>query len=405
MGDGLSRALEESSNRDESGTRRLTAITHHPSPIAQGRSTEIRFDHVVKRFEENGARPAVDDVSFTIEPGELVVLIGPSGCGKTTLLKLINRLYDLTSGTIFIDGEPSQQLAGPELRRHIGYVIQQGGLFPHYTVAENVAVVPGLLGWDKARTAARVDELLELVGLPPDEYRDRYPAQLSGGQQQRVGIARAIAVSPGTLLMDEPFGALDAITRSRLQQELRDLHDRLGQTVVFVTHDIEEAALLADRIAVMRDGKVLQYDTPLNVIMRPADEFVAKLVGADDLGRRLSLVSAASAMVALGEGETVGVDEPGIALPARVLQALNVLLESGAPRVIVREGGTPIGYLDLAAVQAASVPGIPGDRQARDTAGAGEASREDAIANFSEPRSVVPQDDALRERRGDGDRS
>jgi osmoprotectant transport system ATP-binding protein len=296
-------------------------------------------------------------------------------------------------------------LAGPELRRHIGYVIQQGGLFPHYTVAENVAVVPGLLGWDKARTAARVDELLELVGLPPGEYRDRYPAQLSGGQQQRVGIARAIAVSPGTLLMDEPFGALDAITRSRLQQELRDLHDRLGQTVVFVTHDIEEAALLADRIAVMRDGKVLQYDTPLNVIMRPADEFVAKLVGADDLGRRLSLVSAASAMVALGEGETVGADEPGIALPARVLQALNVLLESGAPRVIVREGGKPIGYLDLAAVQAASVPGIPGDRQARDTAGVGEASRDDAIANFSEPRSVVPQDDTLRERRGDGDRS
>ncbi len=158
-------------------------------------------------------RPAVDDVSLTIEPGEFVVLFGPSGCGKTTLLKLINRLYDPTSGVIYIDDTPSQQLAGPDLRRHMGYVIQQGGLFPHYTVAQNVAVVPGLLGWDRARTAARVDELLRLVGLPPEEYRTRYPSQLSGGQQQRVGIARAIAAGPGTLLMDEPFGALDAMTR------------------------------------------------------------------------------------------------------------------------------------------------------------------------------------------------
>jgi osmoprotectant transport system ATP-binding protein len=324
-------------------------------------ATEIRFDRVVKRFDHDGdqsARAAVDDVSFTIEPGEFVVLIGPSGCGKTTLLKLINRLYDPSGGAIFIDGTPSLEMAGPELRRHMGYVIQQGGLFPHYTVAQNVAVVPGLLGWDKRRTAARVDELLDLVGLPPGEYRNRYPAQLSGGQQQRVGIARAIAVSPGTLLMDEPFGALDAITRTRLQQELRELHDRLGQTVVFVTHDIEEAALLADRIAVMREGKVLQYDTPLNVIMRPADEFVARLVGADDNVRRLSLVSAESAMIALREGETVGAEEPAVHMPARVLHALNLLLESSAPRVIVVKDGTPIGYLDLAAVQAASVPRV-----------------------------------------------
>jgi osmoprotectant transport system ATP-binding protein len=322
-------------------------------------ATEIRIDHVSKRFSaENDDRAAVDDVSLTIEPGEFVVLIGPSGCGKTTLLKLINRLYDPTSGAVYIDGIPSQDLAGPELRRHMGYVIQQGGLFPHYSVAENVAVVPKLLGWDKARTSARIDELLQLVGLPPEEYRDRYPSQLSGGQQQRVGIARAIAVSPGTLLMDEPFGALDAITRSRLQQELRDLHDRLGQTIVFVTHDIEEAALLADRVAVMREGKVLQYDTPLNVIMRPVDEFVAKLVGADDNVRRLSLVSAESAMIALNAGDPVNADEPAVDMPARVLHALNLLLESSAPRVIVRKNGLPIGYLDLAAVQSASVPRV-----------------------------------------------
>jgi osmoprotectant transport system ATP-binding protein len=327
-----------------------------PSPIILASASEIRFEHVVKRFGENGARPAVDDVSFTIDPGELVVLIGPSGCGKTTLLKLINRLYDLTGGTIYIDGAPSEDLAGPELRRHIGYVIQQGGLFPHYTVAQNVAVVPGLLGWDKPRTAARVDELLELVGLPAAEYRDRYPSQLSGGQQQRVGIARAIAASPGMLLMDEPFGALDAITRSRLQQELCELHDRLGQTIVFVTHDIDEAARLADRIAVMREGRVLQYDTPLNVIMHPADEFVANLVGADDTMRRLSLVSADAVMIPLPEGESAGPGEPAVDLPIRVLPVLDLLLESGAPRVIVRNGGRPAGYLDLEAIQAASVP-------------------------------------------------
>jgi osmoprotectant transport system ATP-binding protein len=277
------------------------------------------------------------------------------------LLKLINRLYDPSSGVVYIDGTPSQQLEGPDLRRHMGYVIQQGGLFPHYTVAENVAVVPGLLGWDKARTTARVDELLRLVGLPPEEYRSRYPSQLSGGQQQRVGIARAIAAGPGTLLMDEPFGALDAITRGRLQEELRELHERLGQTIVFVTHDIDEAVLLADRVAVMREGAVVQFDTPVNVIMRPADSFVARLVGADDLLRRLSLVSAATAMVALEPGDSVSPDEPTIDLPMRVRPVLSILLETGAPRVIVRDEGEPVGYLDLPAIQAVSIPQVVGN--------------------------------------------
>jgi osmoprotectant transport system ATP-binding protein len=244
----------------------------------------------------------------------------------------------------------------------MGYVIQQGGLFPHYTVAENVAVVPGLLGWDRARTAARVDELLLLVGLPPLEYRSRYPSQLSGGQQQRVGIARAIAAGPGTLLMDEPFGALDAITRGRLQVELRELHERLGQTIVFVTHDIDEAVLLADRVAVMREGSVVQFDTPESVIMRPADGFVAELVGADDLLRRLSLVSAATAMVALQPGDAVGPEEPAIDLPMRVRPVLSILLETGAPRVIVRDAGDPVGYLDLPAIQAVSIPQVAGNR-------------------------------------------
>lgn len=337
----------------------MTQSPNHLAPTALSKATEIRFDRVSKRFDaQNGARAAVNDVSLTIAPGEFVVLIGPSGCGKTTLLKLINRLYDPSDGVVSIDGVPSQSLPGPELRRHMGYVIQQGGLFPHYTVEQNVAIVPRLLGWEAPRIRARVDELLALVGLPPEEYRTRYPSQLSGGQQQRVGIARAVAAAPGTLLMDEPFGALDAITRGRLQHELRGLTDRLGQTVVFVTHDIDEAASLADRIAVMREGRVVQFDTPLNIIMHPADRFVAELVGADDLQRRLSLVSVAAAMVPLTANDAVGPDEPAIDLPMRVQPALNVLLETGAPRLIVCENGQPVGALDLPAIQTVCVPHV-----------------------------------------------
>ena len=341
---------------------RSSPTPRHPdTPTPPSGATQIRFERVTKQFDNGeGARPAVDDVSLTIEPGEFVVLIGPSGCGKTTLLKLINRLYDPTSGVVLVDGTPSQDLPGPDLRRHMGYVIQQGGLFPHYTVEKNIAVVPNLLGWEKARTRARVDELLELVGLPPGEYRHRYPSQLSGGQQQRVGIARAVAASPGTLLMDEPFGALDAITRSRLQEELRALTNRLGQTVVFVTHDIDEAVLLADRIAVMREGRVEQYDTPTEIIMRPCNRFVADLVGADDLLRRLSLVGALAAMVPLDSDDGIGADEITVDVPIRVRHVLSLLLESGAPRVIVRQDGVPVGYLDLPAIQAVSIPHYDG---------------------------------------------
>ena len=325
-------------------------------------ASAIHFEHVSKRFPQSDTTAAaVDDVTLQIEPGELIVLIGPSGCGKTTLLKLINRLYEPTDGVITLDGRNAQEFNAPDLRRHIGYVIQQGGLFPHYTVAENVAVVPGLLGWDKARTQARVDELLTLVGLQPEQYRNRYPAQLSGGQQQRVGIARAIAASPGTLLMDEPFGALDAITRGNLQMELLSLHEQLGQTIVFVTHDIDEAVLLADRIAVMRHGRVVQFDTALNIIMHPADEFVAELVGADDTLRRLGLVSIPAAMVPLAEGNKVEGGEPRINIAERVRPALTLLLEGGAPRVIVEDGGNPVGFLDLAAIQRASVPRVDGN--------------------------------------------
>ncbi len=230
--------------------------------------------NVTKRYP-GAADAAVDGVDLDISPGEFVVLLGPSGCGKTTLLKMINRIYEPTGGTISIDGVDVLSLKASDLRRQIGYVIQQTGLFPHMKIAANVAVVPKLLNWDKGRIRDRVRELLDLVGLPPDDYANRYPAQLSGGEQQRVGLARALAASPPTMLMDEPFGALDAITRSRLQDELRRIHRRISQTVLFVTHDIEEAVRLADRIVVMRSGQIVQVGTPLEIVSEPADQFVA----------------------------------------------------------------------------------------------------------------------------------
>jgi osmoprotectant transport system ATP-binding protein len=320
-------------------------------------ASAIAFEHVSKVFP-GAARPAVNDVSLTVEPGEFVVLLGPSGCGKTTLLKLVNRLYEPTSGRIVIDGEPSTALPAPQLRRRIGYVIQQAGLFPHYRVWENVATVPRLLGWDKRRIAARVDDLLGLVGLPPAEYRMRYPAQLSGGEQQRVGLARALAADPTMVLMDEPFGALDAITRTRLQDEVRRIHRQLRQTTLFVTHDIEEAVRLADRIVVMRAGQVVQYDTPLAIVLDPADAFVADLVGANDVLRRLSLIPAATAMQPLGPAGPPP-DAPAVATGSNLRAALSELLADDAPTLtVVDDDGRPVGTLDLEAIQAVSVPNV-----------------------------------------------
>ncbi len=299
-------------------------------------------------------KPAVNDVSLQVEPGRFVVLLGPSGCGKTTLLKLVNRLYEPTSGRITVDGTDIHALPAPALRRRIGYVIQQSGLFPHMRVSANIAVVPTLLKWDKARIASRVDELLDLVGLSPADYRRRYPAQLSGGEQQRVGLARALAAEPSTLLMDEPFGALDAITRTRLQDELRRIHARFRQTVLFVTHDVEEAVRLADEIVVMREGRVVQFATPIRIVMEPADPFVANLVGAHDVLRRLSLVPVAETFTPLAG--PVGPAEPTVRLPDRLRDALGVLLESEAERVVVvDEDARPVGTLDLGAIQRAGI--------------------------------------------------
>jgi osmoprotectant transport system ATP-binding protein len=254
-----------------------------------GHGEQIVLDGVTKRYPRQKT-PAVDHVDLTIPAGEIVMLVGPSGCGKTTTMKMINRLIEPTDGRIFIGEEDVTRKDPDELRRHIGYVIQGAGLFPHMTVADNIALVPRLLKWDKGRVQARVDELLELINLDPGQFRDRYPRELSGGQQQRVGVARGLAADPPVLLMDEPFGAVDPITRQRLQDELLRLQEELRKTIVFVTHDFDEAVKLGDRIAILQVGsKIVQYDTPEEILAHPADKFVEGFVGAGAVLKQLTL--------------------------------------------------------------------------------------------------------------------
>lgn len=252
-------------------------------------AARILLEGVTKRYAGQETA-AVDNVTLEIPAGEIVMLVGPSGCGKTTTMKMINRLIEPTSGRILIGDEDVTHKNADQFRRHIGYVIQGAGLFPHMTVGENIALVPRLLKWDKKRVAARIDELLELVDLEPDQYRDRYPRELSGGQQQRIGVARALAADPPVLLMDEPFGAVDPITRQRLQDELLRIQEELKKTIVFVTHDFDEAVKLGDRIAILQTGsKIVQYDTPEQILNNPADEFVEGFVGHGAALKQLTL--------------------------------------------------------------------------------------------------------------------
>jgi osmoprotectant transport system ATP-binding protein len=251
---------------------------------------EIQLEHVTKRYP-GSSEPAVADVTMTIPAGKIVILVGPSGCGKTTTMRMINRLIEPTSGRITIGGEDVLAFNGDALRRKIGYAIQQAGLFPHFTVAQNIGVVPGLLKWSRKRINERVDELMDLVGLDPAEFRDRYPRQLSGGQQQRVGVARALAADPPVLLMDEPFGAVDPITRGNLQDELLRLQENLRKTIVFVTHDFDEAVKLGDKIAVLGEkSSIQQYDTPEAILANPANDMVAGFVGAGASLKQLTLL-------------------------------------------------------------------------------------------------------------------
>jgi osmoprotectant transport system ATP-binding protein len=297
----------------------------------------LRLESVSKRYQSD--RYAVHELNLDVADGEVCVLVGPSGCGKTTTMKMINRLVEPTSGRIFLDDEDVTKVDPVKLRRRMGYVIQQIGLFPHESVAGNVATVPHLLGWDRRRTRARVDELLDLVGLDPAEFRDRYPDQLSGGQQQRVGVARALAADPPVLLMDEPFGAIDPIARDRLQVEFRRLQEELRKTVVFVTHDIDEAVKLGDRIAIFRQGGVLeQHATPAELLATPASDFVADFVGADRGLKRLSVTAIEAAELE---------KPPVVFLDASLEEARKAMDAEGARWAIVLDSDECLhGYLD-----------------------------------------------------------
>src|SRR5438067_3018523 len=310
--------------------------------MAESAAAELVFDHVTKRYPGQ-ERPAVDDLSLTIPAGDLCVLVGPSGGGKTTAMKMVNRLITITEGDIPIAGHSVRAMDLTELRRGIGYVIQQVGLFPHMSVEGNVATVPRLLGWPRPRIRARVGELLELVGLDPDRDRRRFPAELSGGQRQRVGLARALAANPPLMLMDEPFGAIDPITRARLQDEFLRLHNELRKTVIFVTHDIDEAIKMGDRIAILRQGGVLaQYDTPDAILAEPADDFVARFVGADRSLKRLALKRLSQIeLAALNGSEPSG---PTVSASTTLRDALALMLDEGSRHLtVVDEGGRQLG--------------------------------------------------------------
>jgi osmoprotectant transport system ATP-binding protein len=310
---------------------------------------QIDFDHVIKRYP-NSEKPAIDDLTLSLPAGEICVLIGPSGGGKTTALKMINRLISISEGDITVDGQSVNGLEKTELRRGMGYVIQQIGLFPHMTIEENVATVPKLLHWDKQRTRARGRELLELVGLDPDEHGRRYPHQLSGGQRQRVGLARAMAADPPVMLMDEPFGAIDPITRERLQDDFLRLHREIRKTVVFVTHDIDEAIKMGDRICILREGgKLAQFDTPEHILAAPADDFVARFVGADRGLKRLALRRLDE--VELQPAPDGAANAPEASARTTLRDALSLMLTEGATGVLVRnEDGSTKGYLTFEVV-------------------------------------------------------
>jgi osmoprotectant transport system ATP-binding protein len=311
----------------------------------------IELEAVTKTYDGQPV-PAVEDFTMRIEPGELVMFVGPSGCGKTTTMKMVNRIIEPTSGSIRIDGRDVLGLDPNELRRHIGYVIQQIGLFPHMTIAENIGTVPRLLGWSKERVSSRVEELLTTVQLEPGKFADRYPRQLSGGQQQRVGVARALAADPPVMLMDEPFGATDPITRERLQIEFMRLQAAIGKTIIFVTHDFEEAVRLGDRIAVLSErSQIEQFDTPARILAEPANDYVKSFIGSGAALKRLALMPLAAAPMGAPGPAGAG---PSVPVTGTLRDALDLLVVTGAPAVdVVDASGAVLGSLTHADISTA----------------------------------------------------
>jgi osmoprotectant transport system ATP-binding protein len=355
-------------------------IAHAEGTSSHAQAATLEFRNVSKTYAGSD-EPAIQDLSFEVPAGDVCVLVGPSGCGKTTAMRLVNRMIEMTSGDILLDGQSVRGRRPADLRREIGYAIQQIGLFPHQTIGENIATVPRLLGWSRQRIRARVDELMELIGLEA-EMRGRYPAQLSGGQRQRVGVARALAADPPLMLMDEPFGAIDPINRERLQNELLHLQERIRKTIVFVTHDIDEAIKLGDRIAVLKQGGVLaQYATPAELLMHPADEFVEDFVGSDRALKRLALVRVGDVALLPADGTlpyTLVYDENGhpvawkrdgrrhpvltVTRGELLRDALSELLTTDVPYgAVVDENGRVTGVLDVAVIHDFLVPEAHGE--------------------------------------------
>ena len=339
---------------------------------------KVEFIEVTKTYPDS-ASSAVDHVSFVVEEGALCILLGTSGSGKTTLLRMVNRLSDPTSGVIRVDGAPTTEQDPIALRRRIGYVIQQVGLFPHLTVAENVRVVPSILGQSASQTSGRVDELLRLVGMEPAEYRNRFPRQLSGGQQQRVGLARALAADPSLLLMDEPFGALDAITRTRLQDELLRIQRETGKTILFVTHDVEEAFKLGSQVVVMHQGKLMQEGAPVELLAHPANAFVGQLVGSANVLRQLEYLPASVALEPGGDPAA-----PRIAASATLLDALLQLIQSKQTALSLDDGQRIIGQVTLSGISQVTSAA----RQTQATQAAQVAASQELASSETTPEAV-----------------
>lgn len=334
---------------------------------------KVEFDDVTKTFQGT-SQSAVDHVSFSVDEGAFCILLGTSGSGKTTLLRMVNRLSDPTTGVIRVEGTPTTEQDPIALRRRIGYVIQQVGLFPHLTVEENVQIVPSILGQSASQSSGRVDELLSLVGLEPAEYRKRYPRQLSGGQQQRVGLARALAADPSLLLMDEPFGALDAITRGRLQDELLRIQRETGKTILFVTHDVEEAFKLGTQIVVMHQGQLMQEGSPIELLAHPANEFVGQLVGSANVLRQLEYLPASSAIEPSADSQAPHVDAH-----ATLLTVMLQLMQTRQRALNLVDGGAVIGQVTLdsiSRVTSASRQPQPSADTKTATSDQGEAAKE-----------------------------